>query len=839
MVRPGINFDNGDDGLVAQPTRQEVSVRRNINLHRSSSLGLPPSEVFIGESDNASLITEGTWLRLYSSGLSQSHSCMDLTVETPYRLETEHPPPTISRSPETSNVTPASANLSHHYSRADPGERLIQSNSNSPTRQNAAAAIRNEETSSSDHWVLHIQHFDAGNAASEGNGIGQGAESSMEQSPQHFPLYPVTQQTQPGTAHVVVPAPPTPNHQIPAPLVPTSSRYDEEAPSSTQPPPRNTTANNAPTTIRPSVTDFLVEASLVTQKTGKKHTSNTPPLSDAMFCDCSPVLVEAKPMTSSIPLLLRNRRFQCGVLICCVCFTAVILGTIYAVTGFLEFGFADTDHGSSSNPSPSSDAPTYPPTTPGDPELYHFKQAILPSYTQVALQNPESPQAQALEWLLQNENLETLSDARRRQRFVLATLFYSTRGQRWWLQKDGWLDPAIHECEWHSSTKSVRTSHAERTTSICVDEEYRILDLTRNELRGTIPAEIALLTGLTSIVLESNFVSGMIPSHVGGLTNLQTFSVLDNFLSGTLPSALGDMKQLEVLNLGNNLLVQTLPTTVGRLTNLKELAFGDNEFMASSLPSELGLLENLETLWCNGNSHTGTIPTEFSSMSALQDVRFDVNVFEGPLPEMKFWTDLESFNAGNNRLAGSLGKGFWSLANLKYVNIHTNDFTGTLTGLGQLTNAQTLSFENNGFRGLIPSEIGNLSNLTVFWAFDNELKGGLPSEIGMLTALTSLNVSYNSLKGILPTEIGLLTNLGTLFLEENDFEGTVPAAFSSLQKLSMLGLHANRLVGEVPLAVCGLTTAAELRREKFTIDCNEVACNCCTCESEASSGLNW
>jgi Leucine-rich repeat (LRR) protein len=296
------------------------------------------------------------------------------------------------------------------------------------------------------------------------------------------------------------------------------------------------------------------------------------------------------------------------------------------------------------------------------------------------------------------------------------------------------------------------------------------------------------------------------------------------------------MTQLKVLNMGNNLLVQTLPTTVGRLTNLKELAFGNNEFMASSLPTELGLLANLETLWCNGNSHTGIIPTEFSSLSALQDVRFDSNFLEGPLPEMRSWIDLEIFHAGNNRLTGSLGSGFWSLTNLKYVDIYSNDFTGTLAGLGQLTNAQTLSFENNGFHGLIPSEIGFL-NLTLFWAFDNGLKGGLPSEIGKLTALTSLDVSYNSLKGTMPTEIGLLTNLETLFLEENDFEGTVPTAFSSLQKLTALGLHKNSLAGQVPLAVCGLTIAAVLHREKFTIDCDEVACNCCNCESDA--GFNW
>ena len=827
MVRPGISFDDGDDGLVAQPTRQvSVSEGWSTNLYRPSSLGIPPAEVAIGDCDNASLITEGTSIRQLSP---QSHSCSDLTAETQYRLETEQFPPTIPRSPEMSNGTPTRANLSHPYARADPGEYPIRSNSNE------------ESASSSDHVVLHIHHFDAGNDTPEVNGIEQEVEHLMEQSPQHFPLSPISQHTQSGrTVHEVLPPP----NQILA-LAHDGQYADEEAPSTPPPPPGNTTPNSTATMIRPSNTVVLVEASLVPPKTGKKHALNNntpPPLSaDAMVWEDSLFLVEAKPMTSSIPLLLRHRRFQYGVLVCCICFTAVILGTIYAVTGCLEVGFAEKKDGSSSKNNTSPSAPdataTLIPTLPGDPELYHFQRFILPSYTQDALSNLESPQAQALAWLLTNENLETLSDARRRQRFVLATLFYATRGQRWWLEMDGWLDPVLHECEWYSSsipTEPQTTS----SNSICVDEEYRILDLTANELRGTIPAELALLTSLTSLVLTSNFCSGMIPSHVGGLTNLQTFSVGDNFLSGTLPSALGDMKRLQDLNLSNNLLVQTLPTTVGRLTKLKELAFGDNEFMASSLPTELGLLTNLETLRCHGNSHTGTIPTEFSSLSALQDVRFDFNFLEGSLPEMRSWIDLESFNAGNNRLTGSLGKGFWSLTNLKYVDIYLNDFTGTLAGLGQLTNAQTLSFESNGFHGLMPSEIGNLSKLTIFWAFANEFKGGLPSEIGKLTALTSLDMSYNSLKGILPTEIGLLTRLETLFLEENDFEGTVPTAFSNLQKLTMLALHENSLTGQVPLAMCGLTIAAVLHQEHFTIDCNEVACNCCTCKSD-DAGLNW
>ncbi len=58
-----------------------------------------------------------------------------------------------------------------------------------------------------------------------------------------------------------------------------------------------------------------------------------------------------------------------------------------------------------------------------------------------------SPQYKAFQWLLGDPSLMTYTDARKIQRFALATLYRATNGPGW-LQRDGWLNYSVHECSW-------------------------------------------------------------------------------------------------------------------------------------------------------------------------------------------------------------------------------------------------------------------------------------------------------------------------------------------------------------------------------------------------------
>ncbi|KDP33141.1 hypothetical protein JCGZ_13533 [Jatropha curcas] len=63
------------------------------------------------------------------------------------------------------------------------------------------------------------------------------------------------------------------------------------------------------------------------------------------------------------------------------------------------------------------------------------------------------------------------------------------------------------------------------------------LDLSNNNLQGTIPSDISKKVHfVTSLDLSSNNFSGQIPEGIGRLSRLRTFNVSNNMLSGPVPN---------------------------------------------------------------------------------------------------------------------------------------------------------------------------------------------------------------------------------------------------------------------------------------------------------------
>ncbi|MBH08995.1 MAG: hypothetical protein CMG74_01355 [Candidatus Marinimicrobia bacterium] len=70
------------------------------------------------------------------------------------------------------------------------------------------------------------------------------------------------------------------------------------------------------------------------------------------------------------------------------------------------------------------------------------------------------------------------------------------------------------------------------------------LDLSDNDLSGSIPPEIGNLTNLTELYLNTNDLSGSIPPEIGNLTNLTYLNLCRNNLTGVIPD--------EICNQGDN-----------------------------------------------------------------------------------------------------------------------------------------------------------------------------------------------------------------------------------------------------------------------------------------------
>jgi hypothetical protein len=122
------------------------------------------------------------------------------------------------------------------------------------------------------------------------------------------------------------------------------------------------------------------------------------------------------------------------------------------------------------------------------------------------LTDAESPQSQALAWLVADPNLPTYDDAQVLQRFALAVFYYAANGPEWDNYGRGtqWLNYSRHECDWRdtffamefpclwipaatNSSNATNTTDAEdETEEGSWDPVYRFLELSNDDLNGQV-----------------------------------------------------------------------------------------------------------------------------------------------------------------------------------------------------------------------------------------------------------------------------------------------------------------------------------------------------------------
>ena len=127
-----------------------------------------------------------------------------------------------------------------------------------------------------------------------------------------------------------------------------------------------------------------------------------------------------------------------------------------------------------------------------------------------------------------------------------------------------------------------------------VDVNGRVnhLRLSRNQLSGSIPAELGNLANLEWLNLAHNQLSGPIPAELGNLANLQYLWLYSNELSGPIPPEFGSLSKLRFLALLINQLSGPIPAELGNLANLEYLSLAHNQ-LRGPIPAELGNLANL------------------------------------------------------------------------------------------------------------------------------------------------------------------------------------------------------------------------------------------------------
>lgn len=343
----------------------------------------------------------------------------------------------------------------------------------------------------------------------------------------------------------------------------------------------------------------------------------------------------------------------------------------------------------------------------------------------IILENSTTPQHKAICWLLK-ETVDEIVDSSIIQRYILAVIYFSTNGKQW--ENDSGWRIEKNECEWYGIECKI------------FDGVVSGLNLTANNLEGTLPTEIGELKGLDYIDLGSNRLKGFFPVEIAKLQNVRRINLSKNNFQGNIPS---EIRHVKVLN---------------------ELFLSSNQF-TGTIPSEVGNLNKIKIMDLSHNSFTGDVDDVIYSLTALTNLNVSNNLFRGKVRKLK------------------------NTKHLVLLDLSNNYFTGDLPLFGNNTHGRLsrIHLNNNRFSSSIPTVVGEMGSLKDLFLHKNEVIGTIPSEIGDLKSISRLSMSYNQLKGNIPPSIKKLIKLKLFHLHGNQLEGNadkftegyVPGSFIS------------------------------------------------------------
>ncbi|XP_052726262.1 receptor-like protein 56 isoform X2 [Vigna angularis] len=364
---------------------------------------------------------------------------------------------------------------------------------------------------------------------------------------------------------------------------------------------------------------------------------------------------------------------------------------------------------------------------------------------------------------------------------------------------------------------------------LCKMKQLQELDLSYNNLRGTLDACPDNLTSFRILDVAFNYLNGNVTPFLAQLTSVELlgigfndFEIFSfNFFANHSKLKyliIGNMKvetenppwvasfQLEILRMcGCELnLPAEIPTFLSNQTSLRFLDLSRNN-LVGKFPSWLLMNNtNLEEVYLFDNSFTGPFELPFDKnhrMDQMIALSIGNNKLQGELPNNVgfFFPRLEILDASNNKFDGPIPASIGEMSSLVQLLLGNNNFSGNVPEyiLNRCFSLLRLMINNNQFNGTLLSTIRKL-RLTFLAASRNNIEGAITDE-WCQHELLMLDISYNKFSGALPS---CFKTPGYLFLQGNNFTGTIPELFmSNHYRAVAIDFSDNKFTGTIPDSV--------------------------------------
>lgn len=372
---------------------------------------------------------------------------------------------------------------------------------------------------------------------------------------------------------------------------------------------------------------------------------------------------------------------------------------------------------------------------------------------------------------------------------------------------------------------------------VCIDLDgtpdcsFATVSSSGNNLRGALPIEIGLLSGLTTLSLANNTLVGQIPHEIGNLRGLEICDLSNNSLAGNIPIETGNMNALRHYSLSSNFLNGAIP----QLYSVPNLLFYDlsRNLLSGPIAEGMDIPFNLEWLDFSFNQLSDTIPSAIGRLSKLKTILLNDNILSGSIPiELGSIPALERIALNDNNLSNcfdnelvsicSIGSGVGGASGYNFINNPLlpwqGDFERFCNGEQQEgapcddgdpnTQNDVIQADCTCAPMVIPTcrEVDSLAlvefynatdgaNWTNTWDLNSSIDTWFGVELNANGCVLRLQVGDNNLSGELIDF--QLPNLAVFVCNRNNLSGTIPD-FSGIPNLKYFSCAVNNFSGRIP-----------------------------------------